>query len=57
MTITVSLSPEILSLLRGKGLTAQRAGEILGVGPRQAGYLLRKAGATMNHNNCKWTIR
>ena len=51
MTIAVRLSDEILSQLRDKGLTAARAGEMLGVGPRQAGRLLTKAGAVRSTNN------
>ena len=52
--ITVKLSESILAQLRGKGLTAQRAGEMLGVGPRQAARLLGKSGAVCNSNNNLW---
>ena len=43
--ITVKLSESILTQLRGKGLTAQRAGEMLGSSPRQSEHLMAKAGA------------
>lgn len=50
-SITVKLSDDILAQLRGTGLTAARAGELLGVGPRQAGRLLTKAGAVRSTHN------
>lgn len=53
-TITVSLGPDILAQLRGKGLTSARASELLGVGPRQAARLLAKAGAVRGSNNGMW---
>jgi hypothetical protein len=53
-SIAVSLSPAILTLLCGKGLTSARAGELLGVGPRQAARLLTKAGAVRDSNNGMW---
>lgn len=43
--ITVRLPESILSLLRTKGLTAQRAGELLQVRPSQSARLLKRAGA------------
>lgn len=47
MTITVSLSPEILSLLRGKGLSTAKAAALLHVRPSQSARLLKRAGAVV----------
>lgn len=46
--ITVILPDSIITKLRTTGLSSKAAGELLGVGPRQAIHLLRKAGATPN---------
>lgn len=43
--ITVSLSPEILSLLRTKGLSTAKAAALLHVRPSQSARLLKRAGA------------
>lgn len=63
--ITVKLPDPILTALRTTGLTTHRttgltthrAAELLGVGPRQAAHLMRKAGAKPSHNVLgKWRM-
>jgi hypothetical protein len=57
MTITVRLSDDILHKLRTTGLTSARAGELLGVGPRQAEHLLKRSGAIKGTNTPKkWRL-
>lgn len=50
MATIVKLSDDILRKLRTTGITSARAGELLGVGPRQAAHLLKLAGATESTN-------
>jgi hypothetical protein len=45
MSITVHLPESLITRLRTKGCTASYAAQVMGVGPRQAGHLLAKAGA------------